>query len=344
MKLLTGCVDGLEGKWVLEMGMGFGLAERIQRHAAMATGNFTSLFKGADLPALPEATAKLVKELNQPNPDTDTLVKVISASPEISARVIRTVNSARFALRNRVTSIRHAVTLLGLRQVKAIALSFAVIDAIPRPGGIFRADAFWQDCLTRALVARAFARRFNSPQDEEEAFTCMLLADVALPVLLTYWTEYYLPVVDKWSKLPVRLSQIEDALFRWNHAQAGAWLLRSWHFPDDMVCYVGAHNLTPGQLRELELDGTIAKALVTASVAPSILKPYRQRSRELVQDAIGTFGLSREELLDVFREVQANLVDVQGLFDLPGAGQSKILVDLQNLCGPEEDEESEESA
>jgi HD-like signal output (HDOD) protein len=321
--------------------MGIGLAERIQRHAAMATGNFASLFRGAELPTLPATTAKLVKELSQPSPDTDLLVKVISASPEIAARVIRTVNSSRFALRNRVTSIRHAIALLGLRQVKAIALSYAVVDAIPRPGGIFRAEAFWQDCLTRALLARAFAHRFNSPEDEEEAFTCMLLADVALPVLLTYWTEYYLPVADKWSKLPVRLSQIEDALFKWNHAQAGAWLLRSWHFPDDMVCYVGAHNLTPGQLRELELDGTIAKSLVTASVAPSILKPYRQRSRELVQDAIGTFGLSSEQLSEVFAEVQTNLVEVQGLFDVPGAGQSKILEDLLSLCGPGGREEIE---
>ncbi len=321
--------------------MGIGLAERIQRHAAMATGNFASLFRGADLPALPVAASKLVKELNQPSPDTDLLVKVISASPEIAARVIRTVNSSRFALRNRVTSVRHAIALLGLRQVKAIALSYAVLDVIPRPGGVFRAEVFWQDCLTRALLARAFARRFNSPENEEEAFTCMLLADTALPVLLTYWTEYYLPVVDKWSKLPVRLSQIENALFKWNHAQASAWLLRSWHFPDDMVCYVGAHNLTPGQLRELELDGTIAKALVTASVAPSMLKPYRQRSRELVQDAIGTFGLSREQLAEILAEVQANLVDVQALFDLPGAGRSKVLEDMQNLCAPERNEEAE---
>ncbi len=319
--------------------MGIGLPEKLHRHAAMATGNFASLFAGADLPPLPAASARLIQEINAPDLDVDRLVKVISASPEIAARVIRTVNSSRFALRNRVTSIRHAFSLLGLRQVKAIALSYAVVGVVPRPRGTFRAEVFWQDSLTRALLARAFARRYHPTEQEEEAFTCALLADAALPVLLTYWAEYYLPVVDKWSKLPVRLSQLEESLFKWTHAQAGAWLLRSWQFPDDMVCFVGVHNATLERLRELELDGTIAKAMAVASVAPSVLKAHRQRSRELVRVATEAYSLSPEGLAGIISEVQANLAEVQELFDLQYAGQSKVLEDLYSLSNPGTNEE-----
>lgn len=321
--------------------MGTSLPEKVRRHAAVATGNFATLFASADLPPLPAASARLIQEINAPDLDVERLVKVISASPEIAARVIRTVNSSRFALRNRVTSVRHAFSLLGMRQVKAIALSYAMVGAVPRPGGYFRAEAFWQDSLTRALLARAFARRYHAGENEEEAFTCTLLADVAMPVLLTYWTEYYLPVIDKWAKLPVRLSQLETALFRWDHAQAGAWLLRSWQFPDDMVCYVGVHNATLERLRKLELDDTIAKAMITASLAPSILKPHRQRSRELVRAAMEAYSLTREGLGGIISEVQANLVEVQELFDIQYAGQSKVLEDLQSLTNPDTAEEPE---
>ncbi len=100
-----------------------GFLEKIRRHAAMASGSFASLFKGVDeIPPLPQTTAQLVTELNQPEPDLHRLEIIFSSTPELAAQVIRTLNSAFFGLRNPVTSIKHALSMLGIDKIRNIAL------------------------------------------------------------------------------------------------------------------------------------------------------------------------------------------------------------------------------
>lgn len=70
----------------------------------------------------------------------------------------------------------------------------------------------------------------------------MLLSDIALPVLLGSWGEYYRPLIEQWRDALERLSQAERASFQWDHAQAGAWILQNWEFPAELVCFVGLHT------------------------------------------------------------------------------------------------------
>lgn len=316
------------------------ILNKIRRHAAVASGNFCSMLRGVEIPPLPAVTSRLIAEINQPTPDTARLVKVISTSPQLSAKVIRTVNSSRFALRNRVVTVRHAFALLGLRHVRAIALSYAAVAAVPKPeNAIFDQQAFWTDCLLRAMLARAFARKHNTGEEAEEAFTAMLLADVAVPVLLTAWHDYYMPVMEHWRKVPKRLSQIERDMFKWDHSQAGAWILRSWGFPDDVVCFVGAHNLSPDEIRELDLGETIALPIATASLVASVLRPYKQSSRLLVRTAIDDLSIPQSDLANLFAELRVDLAEAQALFDLESSMPPKALEDLVSLVNSETDEE-----
>ncbi len=305
-----------------------GLFTKIRRHAAVAGGDFTTLFKKVDIPPLPQAAARLVAEINRPVPDVDRLVTIISSEPEFSAKVLRSVNSSLFALRNRVTTIQHAVVLLGSREIRALALSYAVVSGIPRPTGpLFDHQAFWTDSVLRAMLARAFAGKVRRGQ-EDEAFTTALLADVALPVLLKSWRDYYAPVVSQWRTGSARLSAIERDAFGWDHAQAGAWVLGSWEFPEETVCFVGVHNRAPDELQELGLEETIALPLAIASNAPSILKPDGRRCAQLVHTATKALAVTRAELAEIIAGVHEQFDEVQRLFGLQRATATETFEDL----------------
>jgi HD-like signal output (HDOD) protein len=304
------------------------ILEKIRRHSAVASGDFAKIFKQVAPPPLPAAATRLIAEINRPDPDPAQLVKVISAMPDLSAHVMRTVNSSFFSLQHRVTSVAHAVTLLGLRHIRPIALSFTMIGAVPRPEeALFDHEGFWTDSLVRALLARSFART-RKRGEEEEAFTAMLLADVALPVLLSSWQEYYAPVVERWQESTDRLSNIERHDFRWDHAQAGAWILESWGLPEELVCFVGVHNLSVSQLRELGLDDTIAVTVATASLAPSMLKPDLERAKQLVDAAAGTFSLSEGALAELITGVRKELEELRGLFGLQSRNVATVFNEL----------------
>ena len=293
------------------------------------------MFKDVNIPPLPAAVNRLIVEINKDEPDIDNVVKLISSTTAIAAKVIKTVNSSLFSLRVPVTDIKRAVTQLGLNHIRSIALAFATMDALPKPkGNFFDHKAFWIDSLIRAIMSRSFSKK--SFQDElEEAFTASLLADVALPVLLCVWKEYYEPVIQEWHRSPQRLSEIEREHFGWDHSQAGAWIVQSWGFPEEMVCYIGAHNLTMEKIGEYELDNTIVVPMAVASNLPSILKPDGKRSRRVFRMAIQRLSMTRLEFVDCISEVKTSLDDILELFGLSGRNAGSILDDLLVEAGSE---------
>ncbi len=274
------------------------------------------MFKDVEIPPLPAAVTRLIAEINQPEPDINRLEKVISSAPGIAAKVIKTVNSSLFSLPTGVNNVKHAVNLLGLRHIRSIALAFATMDALPKPSvDLFDHEAFWADSLLEATLSRALSQKHFGTQ-AEEAFTASLLADVALPVLLSAWEEYYEPVIKEWARSPKRLSEIEREHFGWDHAQAGAWIVRSWKFPEEMVCYIGAHNLSWDKMTEFELTDTIVVPMAVAALSPSILKADHKDSIALKSTAEQWLLMENDEFIDTLTGIKQSLREVLDLFGL----------------------------
>ncbi len=303
-------------------------AEHGPHRATVAEPNFSNLFREMTLPALPAAVAGLVREITRRDPDMERVATVISAAPEITAKVLQTVNSSLFSLRNPVLSVRHAVALLGLRHIRPIALSHALVGAIPHPSGeLFDHEGFWSDSLIRAMLARSFARR-HCRGDEEEAFTAMLLADLAVPVLLLIPGAPYARTIQEWRTTSRRLSTLERTRFGWNHAQVGSWILQAWGLPRELTRFVGLHNASPAQIQESGLARTIAAPMVVAALAPSTLRSDHRRARLLVRAAIQLFGLHSEELVDLTAGVRESFRDICRTFDLRAGREQNVLDDL----------------
>lgn len=305
-----------------------GLFDKIRRHAAVARGDFDTMFKDVEIPPLPAAVSQLLGEINKPDPDIDQLVKLISASPEIAAKTIQTVNSSLFSPRLPVADIKRAVTLLGLKNIRSIALAYSTMDALPRPPGkLFDHSAFWSDSLLQAALARALAKKKFSNQ-LEEVFTASLLADLAIPVLLCVWRDYYEPVICEWNQSICHLSVIERENFGWDHAQAGAWIIQSWEFPEEMVCYLGLHNISMDQIKEAGLEDTIVVPMAIAAMAPSVLKPDSDFSKRTFESAVEWLAIDGQEFVECIKEVKESLGEILEMFGLSDRDASRILNDL----------------
>jgi len=309
-----------------------GLLKKLRRHAAVARGDFGMLFKDVKIPPLPAAVNRLIAEINRSEPNIDRLVQLISSDPEITAKVIKTVNSALYSPRVPVADVKRAVTLLGLAQIRSIVLAFATMDALPTPeGNLFNHNAFWIDSLLRAILARALSRRHFSRQ-MDEVFTASLLSELAVPLLLCVWNEYYEPIVKEWETSSKRLSELERQHFGWDHAQAGAWILQSWEFPEEMICYIGAHNISMDKIKEMDLQDTIVMPLAIAALAPSVLKPDPAPAAEVFNEAVNRLGMDAVQFADTIKEAKDTLTELLTLFELPDQKAVKIFDDLLNIA------------
>lgn len=305
-----------------------GFIQKIRRHAAVAAGNFDTMFNGVEIPPLPLAIQRLLAEINKDDPDIDELTKMISVATSIAANVIKTVNSSFYSPRTPVTEIRQAVMFLGLKKISSMATAYAVMDAIPKPkSNIFDHEAFWIDSLFKAVLSRSFASTMQKNRSEE-VFTASLISDIAIPILLCVWDEYYTPLVTEWLGSQKRLSQIEREHFGWDHALAGAWIVQSWGFPDELVCCLGSHNLALSEIEELGMADTIVVPLAIAALSPSVLKIDSGRNKAMYDQAIGVLGISQNELVEMLTVVKNELGEALTLFGLSDRGTFGIIEEV----------------
>ena len=85
-----------------------------------------STFLSAQIPARRLAYIKLLSALNRDEVSMDEVEALVAHDLSLSVRVLRAVNSAAFGIRHEVTSLRHALVLLGLAQVRKWASVWAM--------------------------------------------------------------------------------------------------------------------------------------------------------------------------------------------------------------------------
>ena len=150
-----------------------------------------SLLAGAQLPALPQSAIRLLQLSQDPENGPAEFAVPIESDPGLTGQVLKFVNSSYFGFAREISSIKLAITLVGIRTIKNFALWSAVFSLMPNPKcGPFDLKSLWQDSLRRGLFARAMGRLLGQV-DSEDLFAAALLQDMAVPLLAKELPEEY---------------------------------------------------------------------------------------------------------------------------------------------------------
>ncbi|MBI2479139.1 MAG: HDOD domain-containing protein, partial [Planctomycetia bacterium] len=140
------------------------------------------LLAGAQLPALPQSAIRLLELSQDPNNASAEFAVPIEADPGLTGQVLRFVNSSYFGFSQEISSVKLAISLVGIRTVKNFALWSAVFSLMPNPQcGPFDLKSLWQDSLRRAVFARRFGKLLGL-SNAEDLFAAALLQDMAVPL------------------------------------------------------------------------------------------------------------------------------------------------------------------
>ena len=115
---------------------------------------------------------ELVTALFAQDPDLDRIVSIIASDPALSLRVLRASNSAAAGHANRVSSVRQAVVMVGLKHIR----QWAVLMVLDEVGGA--TEEHMLGVLTRARLCENVAAWFGAPPDA--AFMAGVISGVAL--------------------------------------------------------------------------------------------------------------------------------------------------------------------
>ncbi len=203
-----------------------------------------ALFAGIRVPALPGTAAQFLQLADNPENGPAEFAQLLEADQRLARLVLRFVNSPYFSLAREITSVRQAVTLVGIRTINHFVLTHAVRKVVPAiECARFDHKQFWQDALRRALFAQALGKQLEV-ENAELLFAGALLQDVAVPFLTAFVGDRYTVLFEHRQDGVVRLSDLEQEVFGWNHAMAGSRIARRWSLPIELLRLVEGHTST----------------------------------------------------------------------------------------------------
>jgi len=257
-----------------------------------------------NLPTLPHILLEFIATCNKPDSTNEDLSQIINKDSSLTAKVMRMVNSAYYGLPNRVSSMEHALLLLGMDAVKNIAVSASVFQAFAKTKGdsVFDLKRFWRHSLLCATTAKLIAKKvsYGSP---DEAFLSGLLHDIGKLVLWVNFPEEYAAIVQSSKDDPDLLLAGERDLGA-THCDVAAWMIGQWQLQSFMADAVLYHHEPVDRV----LD---ALPLVKIVFMANAL------SRETAQDdelryGIGqeVFEFSRSEVETVMSQAETEVMEI----------------------------------
>ena len=115
--------------------------------------------------------ASICLQAHDPSPDFDALASIISRDVSLSYRLLRVVNSAAFGLRHKVKSIKHALVIMGLSEVRRWIAVLAVTGISGE-----KSRALAEAAILRARMAELLAAPVGLAQRASELFLAGLLS------------------------------------------------------------------------------------------------------------------------------------------------------------------------
>jgi putative nucleotidyltransferase with HDIG domain len=230
--------------------------------------------------------------------------------------VLHAANGAHYGFRNQVTSLREAVTLLGVRAVRNLTITLLVRNGLlPRRHGPIQFDrvAFWRHSVAAAFAAEALARRLRWSHPEL-AYAAGLLHDVGIMVLDRTMQKELGRIID----LVRHGHSIEDAdreVLGCSHADIARVVGEMWHFPKEVTAVIWLHHRpfdADPELRRLACMITLADFLAS----PSEPVCYSAGPAEVRSDATKFLALEEGALVGVREEMEAKVKGASHLLEL----------------------------
>ncbi|GIV21283.1 MAG: phosphodiesterase [Armatimonadota bacterium] len=185
------------------------------------------------LPPMPAVITRVMEMTNDPNCGVQELQKVISMDEVLSSKVLRLVNSARYGFPRRITTLSHAVILLGFETIRNLAIGVAAVRLLLRQGASspINRQRFWEHSLETGLAASAFAKHLRKDLiTREEMFLTGLLHDLGILFLSQNFPTEYRAVIERCGSIEAA-SPVEQELLGITHTEVGARMVEYWNLP-----------------------------------------------------------------------------------------------------------------
>ncbi len=196
------------------------------------------------MPALPTVAFRVMNVTADPKSTANDLMKIISPDVSLTTKILKIANSPFYGLAKEISSLQHAVTVLGFKEIKNLVISTVAFESFKslKQSDNFNINKFWKHSFCCGIAAKIIATELKCSGNE--LFVAGLIHDIgklamyiAFPAEFEKYTELITPL-----KIKYTVFEVENDIFGMPHDEAGMKLLEKWLFPENLISAVGFHH------------------------------------------------------------------------------------------------------
>lgn len=256
------------------------------------------------LPPFSPVLNKLMATLADEDVSFAELAGLIEKDTVLAGSVLRLVNSAFYARRGTVNSVKHAVSVLGIAKLRNLSMSMSLArmwNSSGLPAG-WSSRAFNQHAVASAILADQLAIELDV-EYAEGAFSAGLLQNVGMALIAIGVPDEYARIVASYQAGAEPLCEYEARYIGVTHPQLSGETLDRWHLPKPICQGVSRHH-GPHPDGEKSLSRILELADLMAEQQEIVAQPWLRKAEGDPVAVLAGVGLGdrADSLLASFRE------------------------------------------
>ena len=263
------------------------------------------------LSTLPDIYRQIIDAVSKPTSSAYDIEKVIRTDTNLSARLLKVVNSAFYGYPSKIDTLSRAVNIIGTKQLSTLAMGVNITSVFKDiPSEVINMKMFWKHSILCGICARLIAGAKNI-QNTERMFVAGLLHDIGRLVLYNY-----LPIESLYAATEARsrstlLYVAERDLFNFDHATIGGDLINKWKISMSLEDCIRHHH-EPQRSRSRAESSIVHLADIMANVM-GIGSSGERFIPPLNQEAWTQLGITPNILTVAMEQAEGQFEDVFGL-------------------------------
>ena len=268
-----------------------------------------------DISTLPHVAVQVIKVASDERSGVAELKEIMESDVALSARILRCVNSAAFAVTVKITNLQQAISYLGMKQVRNLAMTASVAELFKKNEtiGPYRRLDLWRHVVAVGICARLIAMR-RKIADFEDAFLAGLMHDLGIVLEDQHVHAQFSAMIESLDAQKT-LAETERACLGFDHTILGERVAEEWKFPEPVKIAIRYHH------NPVSYRGSSINLLRCVEVANLIctLKGISSVGMKLVPvcgPAISGLGLTRDDIAVLAEDLDGEIQRNASLFTL----------------------------
>ncbi|MEJ2618910.1 MAG: HDOD domain-containing protein [Candidatus Thiodiazotropha sp.] len=258
------------------------------------------------LVSLPDVCVKVNRLIDAPNYSALTLGDLIAQDSDLSARLLRVVNSAFFGMQVPVETISRAITVIGTEELRNLVMATTATRIFTGiPSDLVDMAEYWRYSITTGVIAGELAGHCNVLHGER-LFVMGVLHDIGRLAIYLKMPQEARDVLLITAGEHGLLAETEQDLLGFTHMDVGEALLRRWKLPESIIDVVAYHH-KPSLAKTHQLETALLH--IAAAIADADLKgiPHEDVCQQLDEVVWQITGL-QTQAFDHYLEAVPNKV------------------------------------